>query len=96
MKRLILTLLSILVLNPATAKEKVVELDIPSMTCPVCPITIKAALKTVDGVSNVETSLTDKIARITFDDEITDIASLEKTTAEAGYPSTVKQENNNE
>ena len=96
MKRLILALLSVVVLNPATAKEQVVELSIPSMTCPVCPITIKAALKKVDGVSNVETSLTDKIARVTFDDEVTDIASVEKTTAEAGYPSTAKQENNNE
>ena len=96
MKRLILALLSVVVLNPATAKEQVVELDIPSMTCLVCPITIKAALKKVDGVSSVETSLTDKIARVSFDDEVTDIASLEKTTAEAGYPSAAKQENNNE
>lgn len=96
MKRLILTLLSIVVLNPAAAKEKVVELDIPSMTCPVCPITIRSALRKVDGVSNVGASLTDKIARVTFDDEVTDMASLEKATAKAGYPSTVKQENNNE
>ncbi|MCK8086072.1 mercury resistance system periplasmic binding protein MerP [Vibrio sp. 1CM8B] len=96
MKRFVLTLLSVVVLNPVTAKEQVVELDIPSMTCPVCPITIKAALNKVDGVSSVETSLTDKIARVTFDDEVTDIASLVITTTEAGYPSSTKTENNNE
>ena len=96
MKKLALTLFSVVLLNSASAKEQVVELDIPNMTCPVCPITIKAALKKVEGVSNVETSLDDKLARVTFDDEITDITSLEKSTAEAGYPSTAKQGNNNE
>lgn len=96
MKRLVLTLFSVVFLNSASAKEQVVELDIPNMTCPVCPITIKAALKKVEGVSNVETFLDDKLARVTFDDEITDIANLEKSTADAGYPSTAKQGNNNE
>ncbi len=48
------------------------------------------------GVSNVETYLDDKLARVTFDNEKTDIASLKKSTAEAGYPSTAKQGNNNE
>lgn len=63
---------------------------------PCLPNNDKAALNKVDGVSSVETSLTDKIARVTFDDEVTDIASLVITTTEAGYPSSAKTENNNE
>lgn len=96
MMKLTLVLLSLVVLSPAIAKEQVVELDIPSMTCPVCSITIKAALTKVNGVSSVETSLKNKSASVTFDDEITDIDNIEKTTAGAGYPSTAKTENSNE
>ncbi|WP_157134330.1 hypothetical protein [Photobacterium profundum] len=38
MKKLALALFSVVFLNSASAKEQVVELDIPTMTCPVCPL----------------------------------------------------------
>ena len=41
---------------PAWAASKTVTLDVPSMTCPVCPITVKKALNKVNGVSKVEVS----------------------------------------
>lgn len=96
MTKLIVVLLSVVAVSSAMAKEQIVELDIPSMSCPVCPITIKAALNRVEGVTNVETYLEDKLARVTFDDELTDIVSLEKSTTDAGYPSTAKQVTNHD
>lgn len=72
---------------PALAATKTVTLSIPSMTCPVCPITVKKALKAVSGVSRVDVSFDKKDAVVTYDDEKTNVAALTKATADAGYPS---------
>lgn len=73
---------------PALAATKTVMLSIPSMTCPVCPITVKKALNAVPGVSKVDVSFAKKDAVVTFDDAKTSVAALTKATANAGYPST--------
>lgn len=73
---------------PALAATKTVTLAVPSMTCPVCPITVKKALKSVSGVSKVDVSFAKKEAVVTFDDAKTSVGALTKATANAGYPST--------
>ncbi len=73
---------------PALAATKTVTLSIPSMTCPVCPITVKKALNAVPGVSRVDVSFAKKDAVVTFDDAKTSVVALTKATANAGYPST--------
>ncbi|HVC91908.1 MAG TPA: mercury resistance system periplasmic binding protein MerP [Acidobacteriaceae bacterium] len=75
---------------PALAATKTVTLAIPSMTCPVCPITVKKALDAVPGVSKVDVSYARKDAVVTYDDVKTNVAALTKATANAGYPSTPK------
>jgi len=72
---------------PAWAASKTVALNVPGMTCPACPITIKKALNKVSGVSKVEVSYEKKEARVTFDDEKTDTKALVKATTDAGFPS---------
>ncbi len=72
---------------PALAATKTVTLSIPSMTCPVCPITVKKALKAVPGVSQVNVNFDKKDAVVSFDDSKTSVAALTKATADAGYPS---------
>ncbi len=72
---------------PALAATKTVTLAIPSMTCPVCPITVKKALKAVPGVSQVDVNFDKKDAVVSFDDSKTSVAALTKATADAGYPS---------
>ena len=72
---------------PAWAASKTVTLNVPGMTCPACPITIKKALNKVSGVSKVEVSYEKKQARVTFDDEKTDTKALVKATTDAGFPS---------
>ena len=71
----------------AWAASKTVTLNVPGMTCPACPITIKKALNKVDGVSKVEVSYEKKEARVTLDDAKTDTKALVKATTDAGFPS---------
>ena len=61
------------------------------MTCSVCPITVKKALKNVKGVNAVEVSFEEKSATVTFDDAQTNVGALTHATTDAGYPSTVAQ-----
>jgi mercuric ion binding protein len=74
----------------AWAATETVTLSVPDMYCSACPLTVKAALTRVEGVTKVEASLEKKEAVVTFDDAKTSIAALTKATANAGYPSTVR------
>ena len=70
------------------AATQTVTLNVPGMTCPTCPITIKKALNKVPGVSQVAVNYEKKQAVVTFDDAKTDTKTLVKATTDAGYPST--------
>ena len=64
------------------------DVAIDGMTCAACPITVKAALNKVDGVSQVDVSYADLEAVVTFDDARTSVEALTEATTNAGYPST--------
>lgn len=92
MKRtLIASALSLFVSLPALAAPKTVTLSVPGMTCSACPITVKAALNQVEGVTSVKVRYEERDAKITFDDAKTSVEALTQATTNAGYPSTVKQ-----
>lgn len=76
---------------PAWGATQSVTLSVPGMTCAACPITVKKALTKVDGVSQVEVSFEKREAVVTFDDAKTSTEALAQATANAGYPSTVKE-----
>jgi mercuric ion binding protein len=84
-------LLGLTVFAPAHANDKTVTLSVPGMYCEMCPATVSKALKKVDGVEKVAASFETKEAVVTFDDAKTDVDALRKATANAGYPSMVKQ-----
>ena len=73
----------------ATAAPKTVTLAIPSMDCPVCPITVKKALSQVPGVSQTNVNFDKRQAIVKFDDARTNVGALTEATKNAGYPSTV-------
>ncbi|MDA8110432.1 MAG: mercury resistance system periplasmic binding protein MerP [Betaproteobacteria bacterium] len=77
--------------TPAWAATKTVTLSVPGMTCAACPITVKMALSKVAGVEKAEVSFEKREAVVTFDDAKTNADALTKATANAGYPSSVKQ-----
>lgn len=74
----------------AWVTPRTITLSVPGMNCATCPITIKAALKKVAGVTDVTVSYERLEAVVTFDDTKTDAEALIKATTDAGYPSTVK------
>ncbi len=91
MKKIALLLLLSSLSLTAMAKPQAVTLEVPSMNCVTCPFTVKKALLKVDGVSKAEVTYENKLAIITFDDEKTTVKSLTDATANAGYPSVLKE-----
>jgi len=74
----------------ALAKMQTVALNVPTMDCATCPITIKAALVKVPGVSKANVSYQRREAVVVFDDSKTTVDELKKATSDAGYPSLLK------
>lgn len=75
----------------ALAAAKTVTLSLPSMNCATCPITVKKALQRVDGVDKVAVTYEPKEAVVTFDDARTSVDKLREATANAGYPSLLRE-----
>lgn len=86
-----LAALLVAVASPAFAAQQTVTLAVPGMSCAACPITVKKALTQVEGVTRAEVDYAARQAVVTFDDARTGVASLTQATADAGYPSTLKE-----
>ena len=69
---------------------RTVTLDVQNMTCAVCPITVKKALERVLGVTDAKVDFDKKTASVSFDPDKASPAALTKATANAGYPSSVR------
>lgn len=91
MKKTWLSLALLLLAGSAQAAPQTVRLSVPTMDCPVCPITIKKALLQVPGVSQALVDFGRREATVTFDNARTHIEALTRATATAGYPSTLAE-----
>lgn len=87
-KLLAVTLLAVLS-AAAWPASRTVTLSVPTMDCPVCPITVRKALAKVAGVSRAEVDFDKRQAIVSFDDAKASVESLMRATREAGYPSTL-------
>ena len=87
----VLLILSLLVSSVALAGEQIQTLAVDNMTCASCPFIVKKALTAVDGVKAVDVSLDDQSAVVTYDDALTDIATLTAATTNVGFPSSVAE-----
>lgn len=85
-------LFGLMMINSAAAwaTTQTVTLELPTMNCALCPVTIEKALEKVDGVAEITISLADKQATITYDDAITSTEKLITATKNAGFPSSIK------
>lgn len=73
------------------ADSRTVTLSVSNMDCAVCPITVRKALEKVPGVEAVKVDFKARLAVVAFDPAKTRPEALMKATADAGYPSTLKQ-----
>ena len=87
MKKLLTAILLAVLTIPVWAASKTVTLSVPTMDCPVCPITVKKALTKIVGVSQTVVNFDKRQAVVTFDDTKTSIDALTHATKDAGYPS---------
>ena len=86
--QLALTMLAALA-SPVWAAPQTVTLSLPTMDCPVCPITVKKALTKVPGVSDAKVNFDKREATVVFDNARTNVDALAQATTDAGYPSTL-------
>lgn len=75
----------------SSVEQSVATLDVPGMTCVTCPFTIKKAISTLDGVSNVEASFDTMTATVTYDKNKVSVEDFIKATTDVGYASTLRQ-----
>ena len=80
-----------LMFTAQATESKTVTLDVPGMTCSVCPVTIRKALEKTPGVIEAKADFDSKTATVTFDPFETNVELLTQATANVGYPSTLKQ-----
>lgn len=94
MKTSLLSLFLMFTMTSGTslAASRIVTLDVQNMTCAVCPITVKKAIEHVSGVRKVTVDYEGKTATVEFDDAAATAEQLIEATQNAGYPSSVKEE----
>jgi len=90
MSRLKLLLLLPFVVPAFASEPKHAVLDVPSMFCSVCPITVRKALERVPGVLEAKADLATKRAEATYDPDKTSPEALAKAVSDAGFPAMVK------
>ncbi len=99
MKRTLLILLfaailaigQLFTLTADAADSRTVVLEVSGTTCQVCPVTVRKALERVPGVAAVKVSYDTGTATVSFNPGKTDVDALTAATANAGYPSALKQ-----
>jgi periplasmic mercuric ion binding protein len=98
MKVLALALFGMTVIAPVTAvpaaaqsaaAERTVTLAVDNMTCALCPITVRRAMESVDGVRAVEIDFEARTATVVFDAAVTSAEAVAAASADAGYPARV-------
>jgi mercuric ion binding protein len=87
MNKIASLILALLIASPTLAATQTATLSVPTMSCASCPVTIKAALTKVPGVTSIKSDLGKRQTTIVYDDSKTNIAALSKATADAGFPS---------
>ena len=73
------------------AADRNVTLQVSNITCATCPIAVRMSLEKVPGVEAAKVDFKSKLAVVKFDSAKTTPEALMKATANAGFPSTLKQ-----
>lgn len=76
--------------EPAAQSSAMTELNIGNLSCGSCIGNVQAALAKVEGVGQVDVSVTNGRGQMTYDPSLTSAAEIAKVVTEAGYPATVR------
>ena len=81
----------IFTLGAAAGEPKHVVLDVPDMTCPLCPLTIEKTLQRVPGVITARANFDTKRAAVTYDADKVGPKALVRAVDAAGYHASVER-----
>ncbi|MBC8490110.1 MAG: cation transporter [Bacteroidetes bacterium] len=77
----------------SSSEGNLVEVKVPTVQCNLCKETIEDALDKVDGVNYVDVDVSNKIAKVKFDETKMNIENIEDAITAAGYQANDKPEN---
>lgn len=69
--------------NTPNTKEAVFKVE--GMTCGTCPLTIKAALKRLDGVVKADVSYRNREAKVSYEEDKVTVDEIVRTIENAGF-----------
>lgn len=75
----------------SVATEQTVTFEVANMTCALCPVTVKRAMESVEGLRAVEIDFEARTATVVFDTGVTDAETIAAASANAGYPAEVTE-----
>lgn len=78
-------------LGAQAGEPKQAVLEVPSMNCALCPLSVKKALEKVPGVLSAKADLATKTAEATYDPDRVSVEKLAKAVTAAGYPATARK-----
>ena len=70
----------------SAATPKKVVLDVESVTCPACSITIEKALDKLPGVTGKQVDIQAATVTVTFDPKLVTIPAVARAISDAGFP----------
>ena len=70
----------------AADADKTVTFYVEKMTCATCPIAVRKAMQRVEGVIEVEVSMEDESAVVTYDPSVTTAAEIGQASTDVGFP----------
>lgn len=74
----------------ASEADETVTFDVEKMTCATCPIAVRKAMQRVEGVKEVEVSLENTSAVVTYDPSVATAAEIGQASTDVGFPATVR------
>lgn len=78
------------VVNAQTGNDEDIKTSfkVEKMTCATCPITVRKAMQSVDGVKEVTVDFDSKIATVIYDGKQTDATQIAASSTNIGFPAT--------
>jgi copper ion binding protein len=83
-------LFSFIALSAAHAGEKSACYKVEGMTCAACSVTIKTAVKKLDGISSIVVDPKKDSAKVIFEDQKATSVKIAQAITDAGYKATEK------
>lgn len=70
-------------------QEMTQSFKVLNMTCATCPLTVKAAMKRLEGVISVDVDSETELATVVYDPEVVTVQEIASASTNVGFPTSV-------